>query len=152
MSVNVRLFIIIAIVLLPVILTELPIITKPESATGQPVISKTRVRRIAPERFARKPFRLNQVSLVQREAFLASFARQSAETLMPCLRLQMGVVGSIALMARLSQSGSLTGIRVIEPRTAPRECILPALQAMDFSSIGKHLKSETVEIAWRFDW
>lgn len=99
-------------------------------------------------------FREVKAGDVDREAFLASFARQAGARLMPCLRENLGPRGSIAFTARLSRRGKLSGIGILSPAdgTSRLACAREAIDEMMFNGIATSVPNEAVEIEWRFDW
>ena len=134
----------ILIILFPILLSDLS--DGPESARAKqaaPLVTA------APS----KPgLQLNHASAVDRDAFLASFARQASSELVPCLKAQGERLGWISLLARLSKQGKLTSVRIVSPKTINKDCVIAASQNMTFAGVGSKLQKENVEIAWRFEW
>lgn len=112
-------------------------------------------RKPAPATSVAKPslkpsLKLHAPTPIDRDSFLASFIRQAGADLIPCVRAAIGPTGSITFLARLTQRGELTAVRMIEPRSL--ECAVEAARAMNFATVTSAMKQETVEINWRFDW
>ena len=101
---------------------------------------------------AKPELQLTDASSVDREAFLAAFARQASSDLVPCLKAQGERLGSISLLARLSKQGKLTSVRLVSPKTIGKDCVIAACEKMTFAAVGSKLQKENVEIAWRFEW
>ena len=134
----------ILIILFPVLLSDLSGAPEPSRAKpdAPPVVASP----------AKPELQLTDASNVDREAFLASFARQASSELVPCLKAQGERLGSISLLARLNKQGKLTSVRLVSPKTISKDCVITASQKMAFKAVGSKLQKENVEIAWRFEW
>ena len=106
-----------------------------------------------PERNLAKPGLQNQSpSAVDKKLFLRRFSSQAGPELMPCLRQSFGESGSVAFLARLHKSGSLSGVRLLKVRKISGDCAVSAIEKMGFADVASSLQDESVEINWRFDW
>jgi hypothetical protein len=61
-------------------------------------------------------------------------------------------MGKVSFLARLSNKGRLSAVRLIEPLKAAPSCVNTSIRAMTFEDLGARLTDDSVEIQWQFAW
>jgi hypothetical protein len=136
------------VLLLPVFLAE-PIFEPPSiqnHASPVPELAK------AIEAVKSPRLKSHAVLPLDREGFLASFARQAGEKLVPCLRTEQGVSGQVTFLGRMSAQGNLKGLRLLEPLKPASPCVRESISSMEFHQITSPMAEDSVEIEWSFAW
>ncbi len=86
-----------------------------------------------------------------REAFLASFRRQSAMGLRDCLTGENLKERAFSATATLTRKGQLNHLRWNNEEALPK-CVVATIQAMNFFDQSERLSYPSIELEWRVDW
>lgn len=138
---------VVAVVLQPIWLSPEPIGSATEA---QPRAASSP--HLVPAPVPQSEMKLQMEARLDKEAFLASFRRQAAAELTPCLRSWSVEHGSLLLLGRLHRNGKFSALRVLPAATDTPACLVTSTQAMEFSQLTKRLAVPSVEIQWRVDW
>ena len=130
------------IVLFPVAVDELPL---PIRKSGASTITGTD---------ARSPlhkFDTNLHPRFDKEAFLASFKRQSNE-LQSCLHKWKDGGPSVLATAQMSPQGHLRHLSRADNGESFPSCVTSAIEKMDFIPLASEITPEGLSLEWRIEW
>jgi hypothetical protein len=138
-----------------------------KATTTVPTVEDKKSQTVKAAKVKLKKFVIAPLDLLDRDAFLASFQRQAQESLLTCLRTNMGQ-GSVLFSGVLSKKGQFRKLEQIGDSKSVRysnssaqldnslngssKCVETAIFKMDFSAITKNFQASSLEIQWRVDF
>ena len=99
-----------------------------------------------------KLFATGQGAPIDREAFILSFKRQAPLAALPCLTATKPSPASVHVTATLLKSGKLKNVRPVGVDAVFPDCLVAAVESMDFAPVAQSLTQESQQLMWRIDW
>jgi hypothetical protein len=112
-----------------------------------------------PPRPAAKPpgslkpqFPIRDGAVIDEEAFIASFRRQSPTQVTPCLRSWRATPSSMMVSAVLTRSGRIEHFKMMDTSTEVPACLAGAIAGLNFAPLVAGFDRPSIEIRWRIEW